>query len=140
MEISTLTNNVNTTNPQEIKKSAESPEPKAKEEKENTPDSVQNSTASVSELLTIESGGTVTHSIDGDTVELSANATAITAGTQTSAKIDTADTDSETEATTSENSSSRATTMVLQGYSDSRIKEETGISQQELDRIKQTLE
>lgn len=152
MEISELTNNAHAIIAPEPKKPDENKVSDIKDENANTAVSGQETTPSVSEILTIQSGGTVTHSIDGDVVELSADAvntvavkSSAEAGGSAKPSAETAETTATAtavseSATDSEDSTTKAITMLLQGSSDSAIKEKTGISQQELDKLKQSFE
>jgi len=110
---------------------------KATQTGDNASKTVQDNTPPVSERMTIASGGTVTHSVDGDTVELSGQAISASASAQTSAS---ASSSASTSADNSAVEESKAITMILQGSSDSKIKEQTGISQEEINKLKQSLD
>jgi DNA-directed RNA polymerase subunit H (RpoH/RPB5) len=121
MEIPNFTNKFIST---EQKTHNENPVSAASEKIENAARAAKESMPNVSELKTLEAGGTIAHSKDGDVIELSANAQ--TAGHQT--------------LTYSGNYTVEATNLLLRGDNDSKIREQTGISQQQLERIKQTLD
>lgn len=66
-------------------------------------------------------GGTITYSKDGDSFENKTGA---------------ATTATETDSESTSNSTTEAANMLAQGYSDSKIKEKTGVSQQEIDNMR----
>lgn len=80
-------------------------------------------------------GGTITYSKDGDSFENKASAATTVTETANSAGASSSQT-SETDSESSSNSTTEAANMLAQGYSDSKIKEKTGVSQQEIDNMR----
>jgi CRISPR/Cas system type I-B associated protein Csh2 (Cas7 group RAMP superfamily) len=140
----------------ELKTSAEHQAPKAAEKKESAvkaqPDAIP---ATETKTIASKSGGVIMYSIDGDTAELSVagstNATDAQVQAQTAPKTtETADAEETEEAEEANsdtspakydgNSNTKAYNLFIQGYSDSQIKDKTGVSQKELDKIKESLD
>lgn len=81
----------------------------------------QKEATSTSAPKSLPEGGTITYSKDGDSFENKAGATTTAA---------------ETDSESTSISTTEAASMLAQGYSDSKIKEKTGVSQQEIDNMR----